>query len=457
MSFLFSEPREPESVRRRVGAWLETLLILLVFLLVGFWIDQDDPFFLRAEFPWLILAPLLPALRYGFHHGFVAALVLVALMALAWQAGLFTGPRFPAELAVGMLIVGMLSGEFADSYTRRLNQQRVINDYQRLRLDEFTRNYHLLKVSHDRLEHRLAASGHSLRGALLELRKHLSPGSGNDLSSQAQRIMSLFTAYGWVQVAALYAVRNQRMVIRPLAMTGQIGAVDPFDPMVRRALVEGRMATLTQERLSEEEAAERELLAVVPLVDVSGHVWAIVCIREMPFIALQEENLRLFAVLGGHIGDILAAAQRQHGPESDPELSAFMTDLRRALSDHRQYDLPALVVVITLPAEHPEAEEMARLFVSQSRGLDRIWQPPDDPHRLFLLMPLTHPEELDPYRNRMDRALAERFGQGMDELGIHIRSHVLQRRDDPDKLLETLRETVAVAGHTDTDLRRPGA
>ncbi len=134
-----------------------------------------------------------------------------------------------------------------------------------------------------------------------------------------------------------------------------------------------------------------------------------------------------------------------------------MTDLRRALSDHRQYDLPALVVVITLPAEHPEAEEMARLFVSQSRGLDRIWQPPDDPHRLFLLMPLTHPEELDPYRNRMDRALAERFGQGMDELGIHIRSHVLQRRDDPDKLLETLRETVAVAEHTDTDLRRPGA
>ncbi len=455
MSLLFSVPREPDSLRRRVGAWLETLLIVSIFLLAGFWIDQNDPFFLRAEFPWLILAPLLPALRYGFHHGFLAALVLVALMALAWQSGLFTGPRFPAELAVGMLIVGMLSGEFADSYMRRLNQQRVINDYQRLRLDEFTRNYHLLKVSHDRLEHRLAASSHSLRGALLELRKHLSPGSGNDLASQAQRIMSLFTAYGWVQVAALYAVRNRRMVVRPLAMTGQIGAVDPFDPLVRRALVEGRMTTLTQERLNDEDAAEQGLLAVVPLVDVSGHVWAIVCIREMPFIALQEENLRLFAVLGGHIGDILAAAQQQTGP--DPELSAFMTDLRRALTDHRLYGLPALVVVITLPADHPDAAEMARLFVSQSRGLDRIWQPDDEPHRLFLLMPLTHPEELVPYRNRMDRALAERFGHGMDELGIHISSHVLQRRDDPDKLLETLRETVAIPGHTDPDLRRPGA
>ena len=455
MSLLFSVPREPDSLRRRVGAWLETLLIVSIFLLAGFWIDQNDPFFLRAEFPWLILAPLLPALRYGFHHGFLAALVLVALMALAWHSGLFTGPRFPAELAVGMLIVGMLSGEFADSYMRRLNQQRVINDYQRLRLDEFTRNYHLLKVSHDRLEHRLAASSHSLRGALLELRKHLSPGSGNDLASQAQRIMSLFTAYGWVQVAALYAVRNRRMVVQPLAMTGQIGAVDPFDPLVRRALVEGRMTTLTQERLNDEDAAEQGLLAVVPLVDVSGHVWAIVCIREMPFIALQEENLRLFAVLGGHIGDILAAAQQQTGP--DPELSAFMTDLRRALTDHRLYGLPALVVVITLPADHPDAAEMARLFVSQSRGLDRIWQPDDEPHRLFLLMPLTHPEELVPYRNRMDRALAERFGHGMDELGIHISSHVLQRRDDPDKLLETLRETVAIPGHTDPDLRRPGA
>ncbi len=443
--------------RRRIGAWLETLLILLVFLLAGFWIDPDDPFFLRAGFPWLILAPLLPALRYGFSHGFLSALILVALLALAWQEGVFTGPRFPAEMAVGMLIIGMLSGEFTDSYNRRLSQQRVINDYQRLRLDEFTRNYHLLKVSHDRLEHRLAASGHSLRGALLELRKHLSPGRGDDLASQAQRIMAIFTAFGWVQVAGLYAVRNRRMVIRPLAMVGQIGAVDPFDPMVRRALVEGRMATLGQERLNDEEAAKRELLAVVPLVDVSGEIWGIVCIREMPFIALQEENLRLFAVLGGHIGDILAAAQRQRGTEADPESSVFMSDLRRALADHRQYGLPALVLAIAFPPAHPDTAQLQQLFIAQARGLDRIWQPEEAPHLLFLLMPLTHPEELTPYRQRMDRTLAERFGQGMAELGIRLISHVLQRRDEPETLLENLRETVAIAGRTDADLRRPDA
>jgi len=426
-----------------------------IFLLVGFWIDHDDPFFLRAEFPWLILAPLLPALRYGFQHGFVSALGLVALLALAWREGLFTGSAFPAELAVGLLIIGMLSGEFADNYRRRLNQQRVINDYQRLRLDEFTRNYHLLKVSHDRLEHRLAASGHSLRGALLELRKHLAPGNDNDLASRAQHIMAIFTSFGWVQVAALYAVHNQRMVIRPLAMSGQIGAVDPFDPMIRRALVEGRMATLAQDRLIRDEASGRELLAVVPLVDVTGHVWAILCIREMPFIALQEENLRLFAVLGGHIGDILAAAQHQNGPE--PELSAFMTDLRRALIDHRQHGLPAVILTLVFPADHPDAEEMVQLFISQSRGLDRTWQPSDDPRLLFLLMPLTHLEELPPYRNRLDRALAERFGQGMEALGIRLHAHALNRRDDPDTLLETLRETVADTGHTDPDLHRPGA
>jgi len=454
MSPLFPDPRQVATRRQRIGAWLETLLILLVFLLAGFWIDPGDPFFLRTGFPWLILVPLLPALRYGFSHGFLSALTLVALLALAWQEGVYSGPHFPAEMAVGMLIIAMLSGEFADSYNRRINQQRVINDYQRLRLDEFTRNYHLLKVSHDRLEHRLAASGHSLRGALLELRKHLSPDSGGDLASQAQRIMSLFTAFGWVQVAALYAVRRQRMVIRPLAMVGQIGAVDPFDPMVRRALVEGRMATLNQERLDDEEAARHELLAVVPLVDVTGRTWGILCIREMPFIALQEENLLLLAVLGGHIGDILATVQHQHGEETDPQSLTFMTDLRRALADHRQYGLPALLVAIAFPPAHPEVDQMQQLFLGQSRGLDRIWKPDDDPHLLFLLMPLTNPEELDPYRQRMDRALMERFGQNMNTLDIRLVSHVLQRQDEPETLLEKLRETVAITERTDTDLRR---
>jgi len=37
-------------------------------------------------------------------------------------------------------------------------------------LDEFTRNYQLLKVSHDRLENRLASGTNSLRDALVSLK-----------------------------------------------------------------------------------------------------------------------------------------------------------------------------------------------------------------------------------------------------------------------------------------------
>ena len=46
----------------------------------------------------------------------------------------------------------MLVGEFRDIWDRRLERLDLANDYRQLRLDEFTRAHHLLRISHDRLE-----------------------------------------------------------------------------------------------------------------------------------------------------------------------------------------------------------------------------------------------------------------------------------------------------------------
>ena len=443
-------------------AWLETVFICAVFVLVGWWIDPADPFFLDAPFPWLLLAPLLPALRYGFSHGFVAALLLVGLMALAreWNGG--EGQPFPAQFSIGMIILAMLSGEFSDMWTRRYLQQQVINDYQRMRLDEFTRNYHLLKVSHDRLEHRLAASGNSLRGALLDLRRMLQERApGRDaLAEVASHICGLFAGFGWIQVAGLYEVRGEHIVVRPLAALGDPGAVDPFDPMVRRALAERRVISLREELMASEQALEEDLLAVVPLVDVNRHVWALLVIREMPFVALHLDNLRLLAVLGGHIGDILSTTLGTlREPVPDPEQAAFVRDLRRAMADLRDYGLPALVVALVFPKDHPEAEAMLNLFLGQTRGLDRAWRP--DPQGadkvLFLLMPLTSEHEFEAYERRMNTQLEQRFGQGIEELGIRIHLRALGRRDRVEDILDWLHETAGIDRHSDPDPGRTGA
>ncbi len=419
-------------------AWTETLLICAFLPAVGWWLHPQDPFFLAGPFPWIVLAPVLPALRYGFTHGFVGALLLVGLLVLGWEGGLLPRQTFPAQLAVGMMLLAMICGEFADVCQRRLQQQQAINEHQRLRLDEFTRNYHLLKVSHDRLEQRLAAGTHSLRGALLDLRRRLGrgPGEALPLARAAEEIVGLFAGFGWIRVAGLYEVRDRHIVPRPLATVGELQPVDPFDPLVRHAITEGDLVSV---READTESGGTRVLVAVPLVDVNERVWGVLAVQELPFIALHEENLRLLAVMGGHIGDSLTAASGAREGES-LEAGDFRYYLAQALRDRRKFGLPALVLVLRFPRRHPEWREMMELFLGQVRGLDHPWrlQGEDRNHLLFLLMPLTGEAEAEAYRRRMDRALRERFGQGMEALGIELHMLPLERKDTLVKVLDRL-------------------
>lgn len=443
---------DPPAAAPPLLAWGETLFLCLLLPALGWWTRPQDPFFVAAHFPWILLAPLLSALRYGFAHGFISALILIALITLGWRTGLVPD-GFPAPLVVGLLLVGMIAGEFADIYRRRIEQQRVVNDYQRMRLDEFTRNYHLLKISHDRLEQRLAAGTHSLRGALLDLRRRLAGQEfgDNPVKEVAQEIIGIFASFGWVQVAGLFEVRDRHLAPAPVATLGELRPVDPFDPLVRHALLEGELVSLREELLATDSAGQ-SLIAAVPLVDVQRHPWGLLVIQEMPFIALQQENLRLLAVLGGHIADILSTSQGTLD-EKSPEARKFLNYLQRSLHDYQVHDLPALVLVIRFPARHPQLDRLVELFLGQVRGLDHPWRldARGRPDLLFLLMPLTAEHEAEAYRQRMDRLLKESFGSDLREIGIQMLPLPLGKKDSVKDILERIYEAAGIHDDSSAD------
>ena len=104
--------REPFSDLQRPNAYwaaMETVLITAALPIFGLWLRPTDPFFLHADFPWLVLAPLLPALRYGFVYGFGSALGLVLLIALGWRAHWLSTAYFPGDFVLGLLVVGAIA------------------------------------------------------------------------------------------------------------------------------------------------------------------------------------------------------------------------------------------------------------------------------------------------------------------------------------------------------------
>ncbi|WVM92368.1 hypothetical protein ULG90_22765 [Halopseudomonas pachastrellae] len=73
---------------------------------------------------------------------------------------------------------------FRDLWGRRLERLQTANEYRQYRLDEFTRAYHVLRSSHERLEQRVAGSDTSLRSTLLLLRRQLQDKPEGDALAQ---------------------------------------------------------------------------------------------------------------------------------------------------------------------------------------------------------------------------------------------------------------------------------
>jgi hypothetical protein len=390
--------------------WLETIAITAIFIGLSAWHRPDDPFFLEGNFPWLALAPMLAGLRYGFFMALVSALLVLAALGLHLRLGDASGVGFPYVWAVGVLGVGLLAGEFRDYWERERQRLEASNTYQATRLEEFTRSYYLLKISHDRLEQQLAGSSNSLREALRRLYRDLDGVTRDGLSREAASVMlQVLVRYGQLQVAAIFAVREDRFDPTPLASVGRFREVDPADPLLEHALQERRLVSIQTEYRQRLEELSTDLLAVIPLIDSEDRFWGVCIIEAMPFFSFETRTLQLLNILGGHMAD-MAREQSGLGVSADPEWQHFRHHLARVARDAEQFQLPASILALQFE-DDLEGRRVADHVQRMRRGLDVVVE-----HRvqgrclILVLMPLTDELGLAGYRQRLDDALREQRG-----------------------------------------------
>ncbi len=426
------------------AAWTEALLLSALGLALGRWLRPADPYFLAGPFSWLALPPLLVGLRYGFAPALASAGLLAAAAALAGGTG-------ATALGLGLLAVAVVSGEFRDQWHRRLDRLQAAADYCRRRMDELSRAYHVLKVSHDALERQVAARTATLRDCVLGIRRQLlqAPTTERALLGLGPVILRQLATYASLQSASLHRVEGSRVEASPLATFGPEAAapLDPEDPLLREALEQRQAVSLRPELLAgggEEAGGDRyegRLLAAVPLVDVQGRLWALLAVRQMPFRAFNRDNLRLLAVLAGHVGDLLT--RRLQGlvvPLS--EAHDFVYELERCLADARAHGLEAVVLALRFK-DRAIGEDLAQVVLGSHRGLDQglaLRDRDGDPAAL-LLLPLTDERGAQGYLSRLARMVKEQFArEGLEEAGVLWQLRLLRPGDRRAALLAELLE-----------------
>ena len=157
------------AARRPALEWVETVVLTLFAAAFAYWAQPENPFFVRADFPWLALAPVLLALRYGVLPGLVSCAILAALWMLARDADLVPNAA-PTQYLLGVLMLTMICGEFASVWQGRLRRLETTNRYLDERMGRITRQHYLLMLSHDRLEQDQFSRPVTLRAALDRIR-----------------------------------------------------------------------------------------------------------------------------------------------------------------------------------------------------------------------------------------------------------------------------------------------
>ncbi|SQK95147.1 protein PelD [Pseudomonas aeruginosa] len=266
----------------------------------------------------------------------------------------------------------MLVGEFRDIWERRLERLELANEYRQLRLDEFTRAHHILRISHDRLEQRVAGNDQSLRSSLLGLRQLLRelPGEEAPLEALAETVLALLAQYGSLRIAGLYRVRHDRTRSRnPWRRSARCRRWTPTTCWCAPAWSAANWSACARNCWSAASSVRtaRCRCACRWSTPMGGSL-ALLAVEQMPFFVFNERTFSLLAILAGHVADLLQSDRRAL-QLADIDAQRFSQYLKRSLLDARDHGLPACLYAFEL-TDARYGEEVQRLLEGSQRGLD---------------------------------------------------------------------------------------
>jgi hypothetical protein len=411
--------------------WLETVLLTLLAAALSYAASPADPFFIQAEFPWVLFAPALLALRYGVLPGLGSVAVLSLVWAIERKAGI-VGAEPPTLYFMGALLLTLVCGEFASIWNARLRRVESTYRYAREKLERLTRQHYLLLLSHDRLEQDQLSRPVTLRVALARIRQLVAAGiqaDQNDPLPGLPQMAALLAQFCQLEAAAFYACVAGEPETQIRAAIGAAHPLDAADPMVRYCLAHKALAHV---RMGELSAGPGERYVVVaPVADRDGRLIALFTIEQMPFLALHDETLTAISVLLGYYADSLQISRQarvvQRALPSCPiEFAAELVRVQRMRSDH---EVPSSIVLLRF-GNHPDSAAFAQLLRRQLRDLDTVWELPLRPGTvapepdLLVLLPLAGAAGAEGALARLERALELRHSTGFD--GARIRTYDLQ-------------------------------
>ncbi|MBT1071851.1 PelD GGDEF domain-containing protein [Pelotalea chapellei] len=427
-------------VAGKLECWLETVIITALFLIGGYYFNSDDPFFIQAQFPWIWFGPLLIALRYGIGPG-ITSVVIISIAWLVLQHQGVLKEDFPTEFILGGTLLTLISGQFSTIWHQRLRRSDQLSSHAAERIEQLSRAYFMVRLSHDRLEQNLISRPVTLRDAMLDLRNLLAQHAGQLDRETTGALMSILIHYCSLESAALYPADSKgRLQEEPITTCGKGAPLAANDLLLLSAMESGHTAYQAVNRLQETESSA--YLVAAPLRTSKGALLGMLLITEMPFLALQRETLQILGVLLAYAADHADSAL-----EARPILAylpdcptVFAAEMVKMVRLRRDLDISSALVTVCIKPD-TRLDEICTALERQQRGLDHSWRRNVGWGVQFTtLMPFAGPASIEGYQARLNELLRKQFGKTIGEEGLTVRSTMIAADEPLYQLIDLLVE-----------------
>ena len=407
--------------RHAIILWAEVVVLPLAGLTLAVLLFRARPFTV-SPYPWLWLIPFLLGLRHGLAPAVLATLVL-AVGGIAVHLLGISGEQLPLIQLAGGALAALSAGQYSSRWREQLKAAQARTDYTEQRLESLTRAFFITRLSHDRLEEALIAQPVTLRGALEALRGLSTDAQGGIPAVAANALLQLLAQYCRFEAAALHLYHEGRLDDEPLAALGWRTQLARTDPLLVYALEHEQTAYHSVEQLAELERGG-SYRAVFPVIDSAGEALGVLVVRDLPLLALTEENLAAAAAMLQYFADeSWAAAQTADLRRSLPCCpDVFAHELIKLQRLHVRSGLRSTLVVLRARRDDAEVSVLDALYAAR-RGLDLYWREPYGPLTagMVILLPLAGAATTRGFLERLESVLrAHGMEGGLEATGFSI-------------------------------------
>ncbi|MGB2246406.1 MAG: PelD GGDEF domain-containing protein [Alcanivorax sediminis] len=420
----------------RVGwSMVETVLLTAAAVGIGLWLRPEDPMTLDADFRWILLVPLVIAMRYGGLVGVWAMLCLIGCWYVLKTSGLYAQQSFPEGAMLGGLVFTLVAGEFSDLWRVRLMRADSAASYSLERLKNLTQRFVLLRLSHDRLEENLLTKPYTVRDALFRLRSLALEESSDTALPAGDDLLGILAEYCQLQRAALYPCRDGVIDDRPVAVLGENRPLEKDNSLLAYAMENQLLAHVQQEK---EESYHGAYLVAAPISNSAGKIIGVLVVERMPFLSVNFENLQLLSVLLNFYADVVYAGKDTHLLlERWSALPFQMARELVALGRLREEGKVETSLTLFLADDSEQAGLILDALARGLRSLDLAWWVSD--RTLLIMMPMTGVSGLEGYVLRTEQWLQDEFAfMSLRQAGVRFFYRHMDTRSTEVQLAELL-------------------